>query len=149
MATSDMMVTDNVRGFLFATNRKSLRSNQCVGGDEVYRGISGVIVPYQGNQLSKAHDKFNRTLRREHSIAKRSVKRIQKFGMFASSQKYMETIPQWFKLVAQIANFKAKYKYKYHLPNRLSYSQVLRKVKRWQTHIQETPSVPEIQHLED
>ena len=134
IATSDFMVTDNVQDELFAANRKALGPNQVVGGNEAYQGKSGVVTPYQGDPLSKAHDKFNRTLRKEREIAKRSVARIRKFRMFASqNRKYAlapQTMPLWFKVASQIANFKAKYKY--NLAERVPYSQVLRKVKRWQ-----------------
>mgnify|MGYP001025598883 CR=1 FL=1 len=143
MSTSDFIMHPGAQDLLFAVNGQALGPDQCVGGDGAYRGISGVIVPYQGSHLSEAHDKFNRTLRKEREIAKRSVARIRKFRMFASqNRKYAlapQTMPLWFKVASQIANFKAKYKY--NLAERVPYSQVLRKVKRWQSLQEEEPSV--------
>ena len=141
MATSDFIANDHQRqGLLFAA-KQALGPNQRVGGDRAYRGISGVVSPYK-SKVTEAHDKFNRTLRRELSVAKRSVARIRKFRMFAEQPKYMlspQTMPLWFQVVAQIANFKAKYKY--NLAERVPYSQVLRKVKQWQSLQEEEPSV--------
>ena len=150
IATSDFVVNEHVQDLLFAA-KQALSPGQCVGGGAAYRGISGVIVPDQG-KVSKAHDKFNRTLRKEHMVVKRSVARIRKFGVISSPRRYMQTISQWFKVVAHITNFKAKYKYQRSLANRVPYSQVLLNASsnRWQTHVrEEAPSVEEIQDLDE
>ena len=131
-----MMVNDHVQDLLFTGSRKKLSPYQWVGGGVAYQGVPGVIAPCQGTpRLNETQAKFNRVLQRECTVAARSVARIRKFGMFSQRKSTISprALPMWFQVVAQIANFKARYKL--NLCRRVSYSQVLRKVKRWQNHL--------------